>query len=71
MNVPKFHFRPPNIHWHLYFTRKVLMLGCLVAITYVVEYYTHIALINKAHELALGTLFEHLFFGIPFTDEVA
>lgn len=58
--------RPPKIHWRLYITRKVMLLGSLVIFTYYLELWTHMTLISKTHELAMGTLFEHLFFGIPF-----
>lgn len=58
--------KPPKVHWRLYCTRKVVALGTLVLITYYTEAWTHSYIISKTHELVLGTLFEHLFFGIPF-----
>lgn len=64
------HIRPPKIHWHMYFTRKVLILSTLVMLTYLLEEWTHAYLIGRTHELAMGTLFEHLLFGIPFHEEV-
>lgn len=63
MNI---HIRPPKIHWRLYLTRKVLILGTLVVASYYIEAWLHAPVVGRAHELAMGTLFEHLFFGIPF-----
>lgn len=67
MHVAK--FRPPKIHWRLYFTRKVLILGVLVIVTSYIEAHLHFRVMGRAHELALSTLAEHLFFGIPLQGE--
>ena len=63
------HFRPPKFNWRAYCTRKVAVLSTLVVLTYLVENFMgHPHYINKAHELTLAALCEHVFFGIPFDD---
>ena len=62
------HVRPPRSHWQHYLTRKVLILAGLVVVTYFVEQQMHTSVINHVHELTLGTLFEHVLFGIPFEE---
>lgn len=62
------HIRPPRIHWRHYLTRKVLILGALVVATYIVGQQMHMGMFNRVHELTLGTLLEHLLFGIPFEE---
>lgn len=67
MHVPTPHLRPPKIHWRKYLERKVILLVALVASTYVLESYfgLHVTVVHQAHELAVGVLAEHVFFGIP------
>ena len=61
-------YRPPKIHWRKYMTRKVIILACFVVASTCVNTYMHFALLDHAHELAMGTLFEHLIFGIPMEE---
>lgn len=67
MHAP--HFRPPKINWRLYFTRKVFLLAGIVAATSYASSVFHYHGIGKLHELGLSFLFEHLFFGIPFSGD--
>lgn len=62
------HLRPPHIHWRLYFTRKIITMGIVVAVVYVLGYMTGSHLFFRGGEFALGTLLEHCIFGVPFEE---
>lgn len=64
IKVPK-----PKIDWKLYLTRKVIILGGVVMVTYVAESFgIHQKVITTIHEFTATVFFEHVFVGIPFGD---
>lgn len=69
MNKVRIHIRPPRINWHLYFTRKVIVLGAVAITFYVIGYITRSHYIFRGGEFAVGTLLEHCIFGVT-TEEL-
>jgi hypothetical protein len=69
MHVPKLSVKPPKIHWRKYLERKVIVLAAFCFATYVMETYLHVprvgGIVHSFHDLTVGVLAEHLFFGIP------
>lgn len=63
------HIRPPHIDWHKYFTRKVIVLGGVAITFYVLGYISHSHYVFRGGEFAVGTLLEHLIFGVS-TEEL-
>jgi hypothetical protein len=70
MKIPidVWHIRPPKVHWRKFVERKVIMLTCVVVISPYLSEYLHLHLFNHIHELALGTLCEHLVFGVALEE---
>ena len=70
MHLPHMHIKHPKIDWKLYFTRKVIILGGVVVLTYAMkELGIHQRGIDTIHEFTATVFFEHIFIGIPFGGE--
>lgn len=70
MHIPHPHCRKPKIDWKLYFTRKVIILGGVVIVTYALHSVgVHQKAIETIHEFTATVFFEHIFIGIPFGGE--
>ncbi len=68
MKMKTWKIRPPKIHWRKYVTRKVIFLATFAIVSPYIAAWVHVELLSHAHELAVGTLFEHLIFGIPMEE---
>jgi hypothetical protein len=68
MHKVHIHIRPPQIHWRLYFTRKVITLVGVIIVLEIAAYLTHVHYFGRGGEFALGTLLEHCIFGVPFEE---
>jgi hypothetical protein len=65
---PAIKTKPKKIHWRAYFERKFIFLLIFGVCCYALEHYWHLYIAGKGGELALGTVLEHAFFGIPMED---
>lgn len=72
MHIRTPHLRPPRIHWRKYLERKVIVLASLCFVTFIMETWFHVPrvqpVIHSFHDLTVGVLAEHLFFGIPLEE---